>query len=136
MIIRIDQLDIHIDKEKSMDDLNMKDCSSPDMVIPIDSRSLSQLSKEEDASLEVESKSVKRYKLQPRDLQALIDQVISHPLDNHVALPRRQRFLVNAKDQGLAGLFHGNATRTLQINGNNSTLDNSVVISFKSCSTA
>ena len=49
-----------------------------------------------------------------RDLKSLIDKVISHSLNNHVTLSRSQRFIIDAKDQSLAGFLYGNTTRALQ----------------------
>ena len=49
-----------------------------------------------------------------RDLEALINKVISHPLDNHVTLSWSQGFFIDAKNQSLASFLYSDTSRALQ----------------------
>ena len=49
----------------------------------------------------------------PTALHALVDEIITHPLYNHVALARSHGLLVYAKDQGLVGFLYSDATCAL-----------------------
>uniref|UniRef100_A0A2P2K1F8 Profilin-6 n=1 Tax=Rhizophora mucronata TaxID=61149 RepID=A0A2P2K1F8_RHIMU len=46
-------------------------------------------------------------------LQALINEVITQPFHDHIALPWSQRFVVYPKNKSLTGLLHSDATGTL-----------------------
>lgn len=48
------------------------------------------------------------------ELQALLEEVVPQPLDDHVALSRRHGLVVYAEDQRLVGLFYSDAPRALQ----------------------
>ena len=50
----------------------------------------------------------------PTASHALVNEIIAHPLYNHVALAWSHGFLVYAKDQGLVGFLYSDATCTLQ----------------------
>jgi len=46
-------------------------------------------------------------------LQALLYEVVAEPLDHHVALPGGHGLVVDADHEGLPGLLHGDASRSL-----------------------
>lgn len=50
----------------------------------------------------------------PRELNALIDEIITEPLNDHVALARGQRLFINADDQSLICFLNGNTTGALE----------------------
>lgn len=58
-----------------------------------------------DASSTVDGRSV---------LQALLYEVVAEPLDHHVALPGGHGLVVDADHEGLPGLLHGHASRSLR----------------------
>jgi len=49
-----------------------------------------------------------------RDLQALIKEVITQPLNYHVTLSWSQWLIINTKNKSLGGFLHSDATRTLK----------------------
>ena len=49
-------------------------------------------------------------------LQALLNEVVSEPLHNHVALPWGHGLIVKAEDHSLVGLLNSDSTRPLSKN--------------------
>lgn len=48
-----------------------------------------------------------------RSLHSLVDEVIAHSFDNHVALPWSQGLVVEADNKSLGRLLYGDTTRAL-----------------------
>lgn len=46
--------------------------------------------------------------------KTLINEIITQPFHNHVALPGSHWLIIDADDQGLIGLFNSNTSRSLK----------------------
>lgn len=56
----------------------------------------------------------KKHTLEEYGLQTLIDKVVTHLLDHHVALTRSHRLLIDTENQSLACFLHSYTPRPLQ----------------------
>lgn len=78
----------------------------------------------------------KRWWIWSRDLKSLINEVISHSLNNHVTLPWSHGFVVETENQSLTGFLYSHTTRALQNSQFNSSTVPHVSVLGKLCAIA